>query len=205
MRRFNMSPLELKASRYAFSAHYGVLRKYGGDPYIAHPAAVADLVRRVSSCTDAMLAAAWLHDVVEDCPGYTLVGIETEFGPEVANLVEELTDVAKKEDGNRAVRVRLNREHSSRGSAESQSIKLADIIHNTCDICKLAPSFAPTFLREKAELVAVLTKGDAGLRSIAERQTGSDVGHDTLYGPSDDTRRLLEQFQTEYTQKGSMT
>ena len=59
----------------------------------------------VSSVTDdeEMIAAAWLHDVVEDTPA-TLFEVEKEFGKGVASLVENLTDISKPGDGNRQSR-----------------------------------------------------------------------------------------------------
>ncbi len=58
-----------------------------------------ELVRSVPH-TEEMLAAAWLHDTVEDTPT-TLGDIESHFGPKVAELVRMLTNVSRAEDGNR--------------------------------------------------------------------------------------------------------
>lgn len=67
------------AMRVATAAHEGIgqVRKYTGEPYINHPAAVAELVSSVPH-TPEMLAAAWLHDTVEDTP-ITLLDIELNF------------------------------------------------------------------------------------------------------------------------------
>ncbi len=67
---------------FATRAHAGQLRKYTRLPYIVHPAAVETIVRGVPH-DNAMLAAAWLHDVVEDC-GVTLRKVIEEFGLDVA-------------------------------------------------------------------------------------------------------------------------
>lgn len=134
--------LEVRAAKLAQKAHHGTERKYSIHrplpPYIVHPAAVADIVRSVGGTTE-MLASAWLHDVVEDC-NISLDEIRFELTPRIAELVESLTDVAKKEDGNRAVRVAMNRDHSISGDAESQTIKMADGINNSYRIWDLAPS-----------------------------------------------------------------
>jgi (p)ppGpp synthase/HD superfamily hydrolase len=58
--------LEQKSKEFALKAHFGQKRKYSGVDYITHPEAVANIVRSVEH-TKEMLAAAWLHDVVEDC------------------------------------------------------------------------------------------------------------------------------------------
>ena len=62
-----MDDLVARASTYATSAHARIqhLRKYSGQPYDVHLRAVAKLVATVSS-DPAVIAAAWLHDVVED-------------------------------------------------------------------------------------------------------------------------------------------
>lgn len=89
--------LEEQARRYATQAHAaaGQRRKYTDEPYIVHPAAVAELVRSVTD-DEQMIAAAWLHDTVEDTPS-TLQDIESHFGPRVAKLVDMLTDSAQPE------------------------------------------------------------------------------------------------------------
>ncbi|VDZ55823.1 bifunctional (p)ppGpp synthetase II/ guanosine-3',5'-bis pyrophosphate 3'-pyrophosphohydrolase [Serratia odorifera] len=63
------STLVERARRYATKAHAAIdqRRKYTNAPYIVHPQAVVEIVRSVPH-TDEMLAAAWLHDTVEDTP-----------------------------------------------------------------------------------------------------------------------------------------
>jgi (p)ppGpp synthase/HD superfamily hydrolase len=91
--------LELDAKLFAAAAHgaIGQKRKYTGEDYIVHPIAVAEIVRSVPH-TEVMIAAALLHDVVEDTP----VTLEERFGCEVRELVDWLTD--KPEKGNRKER-----------------------------------------------------------------------------------------------------
>jgi (p)ppGpp synthase/HD superfamily hydrolase len=152
---------------FATAAHaaVGQLRKYTNEPYIVHPAEVVSIVRSVPH-TEAMLAAAWLHDVVEDT-GVTIETVRAEFGEEVANLVAWLTDVSRPEDGNRAVRKARDREHTAAATAEAQTVKLADMISNTRSIMAHDPKFAVTYLAEKQALLAVMTRGDAGLHARA--------------------------------------
>lgn len=163
------SYLEEKARRFATAAHESIdhRRKYTGEPYIVHPAAVVELVRGVPH-TDAMLAAAWLHDTVEDTP-ITLADIEREFGMEVASLVEQLTDVSKPVDGNRRLRKEIERAHTAKASPPAKTIKLADLIDNARSILARDQSFAVVFLAEKRSLLEVLGDGDATLMSIAAR------------------------------------
>jgi guanosine-3',5'-bis(diphosphate) 3'-pyrophosphohydrolase len=157
---------------FATAAHaaVGQLRKYTNEPYIVHPAEVASIVRSVPH-TEAMLAAAWLHDVVEDT-GVTIETVQAEFGTEVADLVSWLTDVSRPEDGNRAHRKARDREHTAAAPAEAQTVKLADLISNTRSIMAHDPKFAVTYLEEKRALLAVMTRGDTTLMAMARRHVG---------------------------------
>ena len=159
-----------KAQVYAMAAHAAVkqVRKYTGEPYIVHPAEVAKIVASVPGATPDMVAAAWLHDVVEDT-GCTYTDIHMAFGIDIATLVGWLTDVSKPEDGNRAVRKAIDRAHSAEAPAEAQTIKLADLISNSRSIMAHDPAFAKTYLEEKRLLLAVMTKGDTGLHAEASR------------------------------------
>jgi (p)ppGpp synthase/HD superfamily hydrolase len=76
-----------------------------------------------------MVAAAWLHDTVEDT-AVPLALIETEFGARVGRLVGELTAISTPDDGDRAARKALRRTHTAHASAEAQTIKAADLISN---------------------------------------------------------------------------
>jgi (p)ppGpp synthase/HD superfamily hydrolase len=157
---------------FATAAHaaVGQLRKYTFEPYIVHPAEVAGIVAEAGG-TPEMIAAAWLHDTVEDT-GVTSELIRAEFGDEVATLVGWLTDVSRPDHGNRAARKAVDRAHTAAAPAEAQTIKLADLICNTKSIVAHDPKFAVTYLAEKRELLEVMTKGDPRLRERAIRQIG---------------------------------
>jgi (p)ppGpp synthase/HD superfamily hydrolase len=118
-----------------------------------------------------MVAAAWLHDTVEDTD-VTIELIRAEFGDKVAELVGWLTDVSRPEDGNRAVRKAIDREHSASAPAEAQTVKLADLIANTRSIMKHDVAFAKTYLEEKRLLLEVMDRGDATLVAIARKNVG---------------------------------
>lgn len=152
-----------KARIFATAAHAAVkqTRKYTGEPYIVHPAEVVRIVSQVEH-TPEMLAAAWLHDVVEDT-GVSLDIIQKEFGATVADLVSWLTDVSTPEQGNRAVRKAIDRAHTAEAPAEAQTVKLADLISNSKSILEHDPKFAVTYLEEKRLLLEVMTKGDRQL------------------------------------------
>lgn len=159
--------MEERAKDFATRYHARIdhKRKYTGEPYITHPAAVVELVRSVPH-SDAMICAAWLHDTVEDTPA-TLDEVERVFGFEVAALVEMLTDVSKPSDGKRAVRKAIDRNHTAKASSQAKTIKLADLIDNLRSVVERDPRFAKVYLAEKALLLDVLQDGDANLWEMA--------------------------------------
>ena len=158
-----------KARIFATASHHaaGNVRKYTGEPYINHPAAVVALVASVPH-TPEMLAAAWLHDTVEDTR-VSLGVIEQEFGAEVADMVEMLTDVSHANDGLRAHRKARDREHTAQASPAAKTIKLADLIDNTRSIVERDPKFAEIYMAEKALLLEVLTEGAPELMAMARQ------------------------------------
>lgn len=159
--------LVARARRYAEHAHGAIdhRRKYSGRPYVEHLERVAQRVAGVTDDRDA-IAAAWLHDVVEDTPA-TIEDIEREFGASVAQLVRALTD-ADPSQGNRAHRKAIDRERLVTAPAAAQTVKLADLLDNAEDIGRNDPHFGRVYLREMRLLVEVLTSGDATLRAEAD-------------------------------------
>ncbi|UCE76776.1 MAG: bifunctional (p)ppGpp synthetase/guanosine-3',5'-bis(diphosphate) 3'-pyrophosphohydrolase [Gammaproteobacteria bacterium] len=164
-----MSDLVERARAYATRAHKRIehRRKYSNQPYEVHLEAVAKLVASVSDDAET-IAAAWLHDTVEDTPA-TLGDIEAQFGAAVAELVEELTDVSKPGDGNRALRKDIDRQHLAQASARAKTVKLADLIDNCSDITRHDPRFARIYLAEMGALLEVLKEGDPSLLQRAQR------------------------------------
>lgn len=74
-----------RAAKFAIDAHRGGERKGKGYPYILHPMEAAVIVSSLTTDPE-MLAAAMLHDTVEDTP-VTIEQIRREFGDRVASLV----------------------------------------------------------------------------------------------------------------------
>ena len=153
-----------KARVFATAAHHAArhVRKYTGEPYINHPAEVVGILTASGADNPEMLAAAWLHDVVEDT-GVSIEVIRVEFGECVATLVEGLTDVSRPEDGNRKTRKAIDRAHTAKQSPACKTIKLADLISNTRSIVERDPEFAKVYLAEKRDLLEVLRDGDQRL------------------------------------------
>jgi (p)ppGpp synthase/HD superfamily hydrolase len=159
-----------KALYFAMAAHtaVGQKRKYTGEDYIVHTIEVSNILREAGYANAEMHAAALLHDVVEDTQ-VTLELIEKEFGKCVATLVEGLTDVSKLEDGNRAVRKEIDRQHTVKQSGACKTIKLADLISNSKSILQHDRDFAKVYLKEKKLLLEVLKEGDSVLWEEANR------------------------------------
>ena len=154
-----------KAKRFATEAHKGQTRKYGDKPpYITHPETVAEMVCNAPNSLAGMVAAAWLHDVVEDTD-VTMKDIKRKFGKYIGMLVEELTNPSKKYPNfPRHERKRIDRDHTKTISNDAKTIKLADRIHNLTGILAEAPDdFAWLYLCETARLWRFLKGGDQNL------------------------------------------
>lgn len=143
------------------------VRKYTGEPYWKHPEAVAALVKTVRH-TPEMVAAAYMHDVIEDTP-CTEEQMRAEFGDPVTDLVIWLTDVSKPTDGNREARKRIDRAHTAAAPREAKTVKLADLIDNSHSIIARDPDFAQVYLKEKRLLLdEALADGDPTLWAMAD-------------------------------------
>ena len=161
-----------KARIFAIAAHSAVkqVRKYTGEPYWMHPIEVMNIVKTVEH-TDEMLAASLLHDTVEDT-GVTQDIIDYEFGNLIGNYVFWLTDQTKPADGNRATRKKMDADRLAEAPNEVATIKYADLISNTKSIVEHDPTFAKTYLAEKAYLLSVMNKGNPHLYQLALKNIG---------------------------------
>ena len=159
-----------RACEFAIAAHeaLGQIRKYTGEPYWHHLQRVAQMIADYPTSTDEMIAAAWLHDVVEDT-GVSLDVVRDRFGDTVALYVGELTNVPASA-GNRATRFKLNADKLAVASSQAQTIKLADLIDNTASVVEHDLKFARVYLAEKQEVLKVLTRGNVMLWWRAQEQ-----------------------------------
>lgn len=158
-----------KAVMLAVKAHKGQVRKYTGKPYISHPLAVGVTLSNAGA-SDVVVAAGILHDVIEDT-FYTFEDIAKGIGNGVASLVLEVTDpYPSGSGGNRSYRKAKYAEKLARGSAEAQTIKLADLLDNTKDIVERDPGFAKVYLREAQDMMRGLRKGDPALYTRLDAQ-----------------------------------
>lgn len=84
-----------KAVEYSKKAHDGQYRKGGKNiPYITHPLDVMNIIKERGGSVESQIAGV-LHDVVEDCEGYTLNDISTHFGTSIALLVDYVSESDK--------------------------------------------------------------------------------------------------------------
>lgn len=163
-----MSKVLENAFVVAYKAHTGQKRKFTFEPYINHPVAVARIVESVTD-DGAMIAAALLHDTVEDTSLEYSDLKERGFSDDVVSLVRELT---KKSLGSKLPRFNrklMDRVYLSKVSDRAKTIKLADVINNMPSVIKYDKKFAVTYIAENKELIEVLKNGgDAGLYQKAK-------------------------------------
>ncbi len=160
--------LALEAMRFAREVHAAQRRKYTNNPYADHLAEVAGIVATVAppDRMRTMIAVAWLHDCVED-QGVSVETLGERFGPTVAEGVLLLSDL---ETGNRQARKAASCLRLGAAPGWVQTIKVADLISNTGSIVMHDPNFARVYLREKRDLLQVLTAADPGLIAVAQAQ-----------------------------------
>ena len=131
-----LSREDKKLIRHAFEvavdAHKDQRRK-SGEAYVFHPIAVAKIVAQEIGLDASSIAAALLHDVVEDNPNFTIIDIERLFGDTVARIVDGLTkisslkkdmDVSLQAENFRKMLLTLNED------VRVIIIKIADRLHN---------------------------------------------------------------------------
>jgi GTP pyrophosphokinase len=154
-----------RAYKFARDAHIGQLRK-SGEPYISHPVAVSQILIDLKMIDAESVAAALLHDVVEDVDTVTLDDIERNFGTGVARLVDGVTKIEHLPTDTSAMK------GGKAGSREAETlrktflamyndfrviiIKLADRLHNMRTLGYLSPERQQRMARETQEIFAPL-------------------------------------------------
>jgi (p)ppGpp synthase/HD superfamily hydrolase len=162
-----MEELLKEITNFADQAHGQQRRKYTPERYIVHPLRVMNMCKEYSH-DPAVLAAALLHDVLEDTgiskeemKDFLLQVMDQDKAFQTLHLVEELTDkyVKDKYPGwNRRKRKTKEAERMAHISAEAQTIKYADILDNSLEVIEHDTSFARLYLAECKTLL--ITKND---------------------------------------------
>lgn len=155
--------LIIRAAQYASICHKGQLRKYLDPPeqYIMHPMRVAGRVTMLPNTTDEMVAAAWLHDVCEDCLIHTDTVTDL-VGPTASYYVHQLTN-PKDTNLSRAKRKERDRSRLAKTCKEVKQIKLIDRIDNISQMANAPSDFVWLYLEETGLLNDVLADADQDL------------------------------------------
>ena len=166
----NAIGLILKAMRFSVEKHNDQRRKDSkSSPYINHPIQVAERLYSVGGVRDAaLLAAAILHDTIEDTDA-TPDEIQREFGSEVLGLVLEVTDDRSLP---KEVRKQLQVETAAKKSPRAKLLKLADKLCNVKDLVESPP--ADWSMKRRREYLDWTEKVVLGMR-------GSNRELETLY------------------------
>jgi GTP pyrophosphokinase len=173
--RADLSVIE-RAYVTAERAHRGQLRR-SGDPYITHPVAVATILADLGM-TPATLAAALLHDTVEDTE-YSLEALRADFGDEVAMLVDGVTKLDKVVYGEAAQAETVRKMVVAMAKdIRVLVIKLADRLHNARTWKFVPAASAERKARETLEIYAPLAHR-LGMNTI--KWELEDLSFATLY------------------------
>ncbi len=148
--------LVCRAFEFAYQLHKGQMRA-SGEPYIAHPVAVANILRGLGG-DSAMIAAGFLHDVVEDTD-VSADEIEAHFGVEVRQMVEGVTKLSKFRFNSKTERQAENFRRMFLAMAQDIRVivvKLADRLHNMRTLQHLPREKQVQKARETIEIFAPL-------------------------------------------------
>ena len=146
-----------RAFRFAASAHEGQMRR-SGEEFIHHPWSVAKLCAELRVLDEAAIAAALLHDVVEDTD-VELDDVRAEFGDEVAQLVDGVTKLTRISFQSREQAAAENYRKMIIAMAQDPRviyIKLADRLHNMRAVEYLGRQKQMQKARETLEVYAPL-------------------------------------------------
>lgn len=153
-----------RALDFAAGAHAGQTRR-SGEPYIDHPVSAARYLADLN--LDAQtVAAALLHDVVEDC-GITVRDLEERFGSDVAKLVDGVTKLTRLDTITGDAQPLIARSDSQAESLRKMLvamaedirvvlIKLADRLHNMQTLGALPPDRRVAIAQETLDIYAPL-------------------------------------------------
>ena len=198
---YNMEMIQ-KAYELANNAHNGVCRR-SGEPYICHPLAVARLVLDLGMDSES-IAAALLHDVVEDTPT-TLDDLKAAFGEEVALLVDGVTKLTKIQFSNieelQAENLRKMLLAMSR-DVRVMIIKLCDRLHNMRTGDAWPEQKRRDKARETMEVYAPIANR-LGILNVKEELEDRSLHYLDPVGYSEISRMLSERSGEEFLIKVS--
>ena len=197
----NPAPIR-KAWDFCVRFHEGQ-RRASGEPYIIHPLEVAEVLAEMKLDATA-IAAGLLHDAVEDTP-VTTDEIATEFGEQVAHIVEGVTKIDKIQFANREDRQAENVRKMLLAMVSDVRvvlIKLADRLHNMRTLEHLKPERREAIARETLDIYAPLAhrlgmgKVRGELEDLAFRYT-DPVSYQQVAEAVEARRQDGEQFMAQ--------
>jgi guanosine-3',5'-bis(diphosphate) 3'-pyrophosphohydrolase len=170
VRRYNPNTDEALLDRayvYAMKAH-GSQTRASGDPYFSHPLEVAAILTDLK-LDDATIAAALLHDTIEDTPT-TRAEIDQLFGPDIGALVEGLTKLKRLDLVTREAKQAENLRKLLLAIAVDVRVllvKLADRLHNMRTLNHVPPETRRRIAEETLDIYAPLA-GRMGMHEMRE-------------------------------------
>ena len=170
VRRYNPNTNEALLNRayvYAMKAH-GEQRRASGDPYFSHPIEVAAILTDLK-LDDATIAAALLHDTIEDTEA-TRAEIDSLFGPDIGALVEGLTKLKKLDLVTKEAKQAENLRKLLLAIADDVRVllvKLADRLHNMRTLDYMPAEARKRAAEETLEIYAPLA-GRMGMHEMRE-------------------------------------
>src|SRR2546423_2976733 len=173
VRRYNRNTNEALLNRayvYAMRAH-GSQKRASGDPYFSHPLEVAAILTDLK-LDDATIAAALLHDTIEDTP-VTRAEIDQLFGPDIGTLVDGLTKLKKLDLVSKQAAQAENLRKLLFAIADDVRVllvKLADRLHNMHTLDFVPPDARRRTAEETLDIYAPLAArmGMHGMREELE-------------------------------------
>src|SRR2546425_11226274 len=170
VKRYNPATSEALLNRayvYAMKAH-GQQRRASGDPYFSHPLEVAAILTDLK-LDDATIAAALLHDTIEDTTA-TRAEIDQMFGPDIGALVEGLTKLKKLDLVTKEAKQAENLRKLLLAIADDVRVllvKLADRLHNMRTLAHVPPEARRRAAEETLDIYAPLA-GRMGMHELRE-------------------------------------
>ncbi|GGK16872.1 RelA/SpoT family protein [Yeosuana aromativorans] len=185
-------------------------RRRSGEAYIFHPLAVARIVAKEIGLDATSIAAALLHDVVEDCDDYSIDDIERLFGKTVAKIVDGLTkisslskeqdmDVSLQAENFRKMLLTLN------DDVRVIIIKIADRLHNMQTMDAMRPDKQVKIASETLYIYAPLAHRiglyniKTELEDLGLKYTEPEVYNDILYKIKE-SKEEQDQYIKEFSQ-----
>ena len=213
VRRYNPQADEALLNRayvYAMKAH-GSQRRASGDPYFSHPLEVAAILTDLK-LDDATIAAALLHDTIEDTP-VTRAEIDKLFGPDIGTLVDGLTKLKKLDLVSKQAAQAENLRKLLLAIADDVRVllvKLADRLHNMRTLEFVPPESRRRTAQETLDIYAPLAarmgmqEMRVELEDLGFRELNPDayrVISQRLQALAERNRDLIAEIEQQLTRK----